>query len=298
MPGAGTKTSSTMSDSQVSPSLRIESIFHPSDFSAASEAAFAHALKIALVTRARLRMLHVSDSPDADWHDFPGVRDTLVRWGLLTQESPRGAVAQLGIDVRKVISEGPDPVRASLTFLENHPADLIVLAVHAHEGRMRWLHRPVGEPIARDSGLMTLFLPQGASGFVSLQDGSVSLRRILIPIASKPRPQPAIEAVHRLVRQLDAPAGQVTLLHVGAPGEAPAVHPPADSRWTWETVTRPGDPVPVILETASNQQADLIVMTTDGPDGFLDGLRGTTSERVLRQTRCPVLILPAGTLRI
>ena len=24
-------------------------------------------------------------------------------------------------------------------------------------------------------------------------------------------------------------------------------------------------------------------MTTDGPDGFLDGLRGTTSERVLRK---------------
>jgi nucleotide-binding universal stress UspA family protein len=40
--------------------------------------------------------------------------------------------------------------------------------------------------------------------------------------------------------------------------------------------------------------ADLIVMTTDGPDGFLDGLRGTTSEHVLRRAHCPVAVLPVG----
>ncbi len=156
-----------MSDSEPRSSLKIESIFHPSDFSAASEVAFAHALKMALVTHAKLRMLHVADNPHADWHEFPGVRDTLVKWGLISSDSHRGAVAELGIDVRKVISEGADPVRACLTFLENHPADLIVLAVRAHEGRMGWLHRHVGEPIARDSGLMTLFYMHGAAGFVS-----------------------------------------------------------------------------------------------------------------------------------
>jgi nucleotide-binding universal stress UspA family protein len=42
------------------------------------------------------------------------------------------------------------------------------------------------------------------------------------------------------------------------------------------------------LQTATELRADLIVMTTDGPDEFLDGLRGTTSECVLRKVRCPV----------
>ncbi len=73
---------------------------------------------------------------------------------------------------------------------------------------------------------------------------------------------------------------------------------PINSGWTWESTTRPGDPVSVVLETASSQKADLIVMTTDGPDGFLDGLRGSTSERVLHQANCPVLNIPAGTMRI
>ena len=36
---------------------------------------------------------------------------------------------------------------------------------------------------------MTLFIPDHVPGFVSAKDGSVSLNRMLIPIAAKPRPQ-------------------------------------------------------------------------------------------------------------
>ena len=115
------------------------------------------------------------------------------------------------------MATGKDPVKACLGFLEKHPADLIVLAVHQHEGRMRWLHKSVGEPIARGSGQMTLFIPHGVEGFISRQDGSVSLRNILIPMTSKPRPQPALEAAARVIRNLQLPAGTVTLLHVGPP---------------------------------------------------------------------------------
>ena len=37
-------------------------IFHPSDFSPASEVAFAHALKIALQSKAKLDLMHVESS--------------------------------------------------------------------------------------------------------------------------------------------------------------------------------------------------------------------------------------------
>jgi nucleotide-binding universal stress UspA family protein len=278
------------------PPLPVKTIFHPSDFSAASEVAFAHALRLALVARAQLRMLHVAPDSQTDWHDFPGVRETLVRWGLIQANSPRGAVADLGIDVRKVIAESDQPVRACLSYLEKHPADLIVLAVRTHEGRSSWLHRQVGEPIAKNSGLMTLFLPHGIPGFVSVQDGSVTLRNILIPITHKPRPQPAIEAVRRLVANLSIPPGRITLLHVGPAAEAPTLRLPELPGWTWEHQNRDGDPTIEILEAARELNTDLMVMTTDGPDGFLDGLRGTTSERVLREARCPILNLPAGTV--
>ena len=268
-------------------------VFHPSDFSVASEIAFAHALKIALVSRATLHILHVSDPSHVPWEEFPGVRDTLERWGLIPAGSSRRAVTRLGIEVRKVVRHDRDPVKASLRFLTRHPADVVVLAVHQRAGRMRWFQKSIGEPIAYGSGQITLFIPHGVDGFVSRATGAVSLRNVLIPLAHKPSPQPALDATARFVSNLQLAAGTVTLLHVGA-GEAPAVQCPAVPGWTWNRMSAIGDPVERILWAAGAVAADLIVMTTDGPDGFLDGLRGTTSARVLNQARCPVANLPVG----
>jgi nucleotide-binding universal stress UspA family protein len=284
-----------MSHTNLLEEIKVESVFHPSDFSQASEVAFAHALKIALVAKAKLTVLHVQAEPGTEWQDFPGVRDTLERWGLIPKGSPKSAVRQLGIDVDKVIASGKDPVKACLGFLEKHPGDLIVLAVHQHEGRMLWLDKSVGKPIALEAGQITLFIPHGVEGFVSRQDGSISLRNILIPVTSKPRPQPSVEAAARLIRNLQLPAGEVTLLHVGPAAEAPSVKLP-DTDWIWNSVAKDGEPADTILQTATELRSDLIVMTTDGPAGFLDGLRGTTSERVLRKAHCPVANLPVGSM--
>jgi len=277
--------------------IRIDSVFHPSDFSAASEVAFFHALKIALAAQAELNMLHATDDSQNDWHDFPGVRETLERWKLIPPNSPKSAVANLGIEVRKVVKVDRDPVHAATEFLRTYRADLIVLAVRQHEGRMRWLQKSIGKPLARAAGQMTLFIPHGTEGFVSRADGSVSLRNVLVPVAATPRPQPAIEAVRRLVRSLPKADGTVTVLHVGAESAAPAVKLPDDTPgWQWKRVAVPGEPVEVIVKTAESISAGLIAMTTDGPEGFLDALRGSTSERVLRKANCPVLSLPVGSM--
>jgi nucleotide-binding universal stress UspA family protein len=283
-----------MTESKAAPQAGIQSIFHPSDFSQASEVAFAHALKIAFVTRGTLSVLHVASDNNADWTDFPGVRETLERWHLIPKGSGRGAVADLGIRVRKVVQSSSDPVKACLQYLARRPADLIVLAVRQRERHMRWLDKSVGQPIAQGAGEMTLFIPHGVPGFVSKDDGTVSLKSILIPIAARPPPQPAVEAAARLIRNLQLPPGAVTLFHVGSPGEMPAVKIPNDTAWTWHQRYGTGDPAHAILSTASETAADLIVMTTEGPNGFLDALRGSTSEQVLHQAKCPLASLPMG----
>lgn len=271
----------------------LKSIFHPSDFSEASDIAFVHALKIALITGARLNMLHVAADRAHAFDKFPSVRAALARWHLLPEGSPTSAIANLGIRVGKVIASNEEPVTAALDFLAGHPADLIVLAVRQREGRMRWIDDRVGEPIARASGEMTLFIPEGIDGFVSREDGSVSVRSILVPIAGKPNPQPAVEAAEIMIRSLELPSGTVTLLHAGPSTEMPDVAVPSLAGWTVERLALDGEPVETILQTAANIGADLIVMATEGPQGFLDALRGSTSERVLRRSPCPVVSLPA-----
>jgi nucleotide-binding universal stress UspA family protein len=218
----------------------------------------------------------------------------LERWRVLPPGSPRSAVPALGIDVTKVLSKESDPVTASLRYIERNPTDLIVLATSQHEGRARWLSNAVAEPLARESGLMTLFIPPGVGGFVSRSDGSVSLRSILIPVAGDPSPRVAVEAARRVASGLGREDVAFTALYVGAPADMPALAFAPRSGWSWRAMTGQGDVVQTILAVAGECAADLIVMATRGHQGFLDALRGSTTERVLRHARCPLLAVPAG----
>jgi nucleotide-binding universal stress UspA family protein len=271
----------------------IESIFHPSDFSGASRVAFEHALKLAVMLKAELRVMHVAGGGGVDWTEFPGVRETLHRWGLIPDDSPRMSVGRLGIRVEKIIAHDDDPVRACVAALSRTPADLIVLATSQHAGRMAWLNRSVAEPIARAAHAMTLFIPHGAPGFVDSATGAVTLRSVLVPVAATPSPAGAFRAVTHFTRAVGPDHGVVTTLHVGG-GEARSDTRPEAHAWTWNQLNREGPVVETILQAAADVEAGLIAMTTQGRHGFLDLLRGSTTERVLRGAACPVLAVPAG----
>ena len=271
-------------------------IFHPSDFSTASAVAFAHALKIALQSKAKLDLMHVERSLSAEksyWLDFPAVRATLSRWGILPEGVRRQEVAQTGLLVRKILKSSTDPVETMLRHFQRFPPDMIVLATNQRGGLARWLHKAVAEPLARRSGAMTLFIPQTGRGFVSLNDGTVTLKRILIPIDHVPRPQTALRRALLLARGLGCVAGEFRLIHVGNPGTAPRVSLTEEAGWSYEIVVRRGDVVDQILEEEAHWRPDLMVLATQGHMDFFDALRGSTTERVLRGARCPVLAIPA-----
>ena len=266
----------------------IRHVLHPSDFSEASGVAFAHALKAALIAKGKLTLIHLTEEKERDWSEFPGVRATLERWGILPAGSDQTALLDLGIDVAKIIGRGPDPVKGVLGYLEENEADVIVLATHHHG--FDWLHKSVSEPIARKSGTMTLFVPAEGRGFVSPADGTVSLRNILIPIAETPSPRGALATAARLVKQLKCDEGNFTLLHVGE--TEPEIAKPKVDGWRWRPLLKKGNVIDQIVKTAGKIDADLIVMSTDGRNGFLDALRGSHSERVLRDAPCPLLAIP------
>jgi hypothetical protein len=159
---------------------------------------------------------------------------------------------------------------------------------------MTWLGKSVAEPLARSSGEMTLLVPEGTAGFVRPEDGAITLKSILVPVASQPPPEPAIEAARRLMLYLPEAEGTATVLHVGDPSDIFELHLPEGPGWKWDHVVQPGDVIDTILETAVQVAADLVAMTTQGRHGFLDALRGSTTERVLRQARCPMLTMPVG----
>lgn len=276
----------------------VRTVFHPSDFSPASENPFAHALAIALQRQTELTILNVSERADtsAEWHKAPSVRATLERWGLMEAGSSRGDVFnKLKMRVRKIGLQGNDPVEALLSQLEKSPADLIVLATEGRGGLPHWLKSSVSERLARRANTMTLFVPAGGRGIVSLADGQTTLRRVLVPIDHEPGPQGAADVAARVADFVGDERVDITLLHIDNEdtGERPRVFHPDCPHCDWIERVEQGDPVDVIIRIAGELDADLIVMRTAGHHGVLDALRGSVTEQVLRHTTCPLLAVPA-----
>ena len=280
----------TQTDSQV----WFQRIFHPSDFSDASNVAFVHALKLAVLANGRLTILHTGAEDNAgSWRDFPRVRRTLERWEMLPLNSPKEAIFSVGLDVRKIVTPNSDPARGVLHYLGEYPHDLIVLSTHQHKGVDRWTHKQVAEPIARRSGEMTLFIPHGSEGFVSLESGAVGLRNILIPVDHSPDPQIAVDGAVSFAHALECHGVNFKLLHVGGEDSFPEVVMSERETWQWRKTSKQGPVERQILQAAHECRADLIVMTTRGHHGFLDAFRGSTTERIVRNSTCPILAVPA-----
>lgn len=274
----------------------IRSVLNATDLTVSSELAFAHALKIALAGKTKLYVLNADpdSGEEVDWSAFPGVRRTLAKWGVLAEDSPPSDVGdKLGIHLAKISARDRDPVRAIVRFVNDHKNDLIVLATHGRDGLPRWLHGSVAEPAGREADTPTLFLPPGASGFVDPDSGALRLENVLIPIDHRPRPHAAVREAERLCRTLGLSGVALHLVYVGAQGDMPAVETATTTPFEVTRSARSGEVVDEILAAAAACQADLIAMATAGHQGFLDALRGSTTERVLRHAPCPVLAVPA-----
>ncbi|MEX1132799.1 MAG: universal stress protein [Flavobacteriales bacterium] len=270
---------------------RIGAILHPTDLSIASRTAFRHALKLALVNKAKLTILHVTgeDQDEEDWGAFPGVRDHLERWGLLPNAATMDDLSNAGLRIRKVSAQGSDPVAVCLDHLERHSADLLVMATSQREGPFGWPHSSVAERMARASGRPSLLIPHNSEGLV-LADGTTNLSGVLVPVARNPSPKAAIRAATSLCGMLGQGAVSLALFHAGRREDMPDVLPTSTPELRWREHVVQADVVEGIVEAARSQ--DLVVMSTHGRKGPWDNLLGSTTERVLRRIQCPLLAIP------
>jgi nucleotide-binding universal stress UspA family protein len=268
----------------------VKSIFHPSDFSKASELAFAHALAIALFHKTELVIMHAGGDRVGDWAQFPPVRKTLERWGVLEPGSPRSAVYEkLSIMVTKVSAKG-NPVEASVRQIKKQKPDLVVLATRGRQGLPLWLKPSIAQAIARRTGAMTLFVPRACRGIISIH-GEIQLRRILVPIDNQPDPGEAVMRAAGAAEAFGDEAVEIVVLHVNGEKLPPYTRPDTQS-CSWKELRRKGDVAEIILDLANN--TDLIVMATEGRHGIVDAMRGSVTEQVVRAAPCPVLAVPAA----
>ncbi|MGJ0510166.1 MAG: universal stress protein [Methylocystis sp.] len=266
--------------------LPFRSILHPTDYSDSSIAAFAHALRLSVAARSALHLLHVDHAgEETRWERFPDALSLLERWKMLGAGSKLADLQdRLGVELTRDALGSDDVAGTISAFAEQRACDLLVLLTHGSSWMGRILKGSVAEASARLTHAPAMFLHEGQRGFVDPESGKVRLHRILMPVAADVPPMHAWGLAAKVVRALE-PLAEFHMLHVGD------TLPTFGNMLPYVDLKR-GPVVETILSVAGQMKPDLIVMATAGHHDLFDDLRGSTTERVMRQAPCPVLAIP------
>jgi universal stress protein A len=118
--------------------------------------------------------------------------------------------------------------------------------------------------------------------------------RLLLLHVSEPVPLLASPHVGGAVVNFDVPGYQEARLEQAQQHLDELVERQKSSDLQLEGKLREGLPADVIMETAEQEKADLIVIATSGRGAFRRFLFGSVAEKVVRGAPCPVLTVNAG----
>lgn len=288
--------------------LDIRRILFPTDFSECAQGALPHAIRLAELHDADLRLLHVlvlhATSAIEAIEPFPGeddAKETLEATAL----HRRGA--RVTHHVTRAIAAAP----AILDHADAHGIDLIVIGSHGRRGIRRLLLGSVAEEVLREAECPVLIVRQEKE-----PSTEVDVKRILIPLDFSTHTALALDYARELA---DGFGASLDLLHVvevptypdfyvpfSAALETTAVRKNARDRLeiladplraTHEVGThvKVGRTAMEVTEFAENGGHDLIVLPSHGYSGLERVLLGSVAEGVLRRTPCPVLtVKPFG----
>ncbi len=246
--------------------LRVMRIAHPTDLSGHDHLAFEHAAALAAASGSRLVTVFAGATPSTP----PDIGDLSRRWKRPIDHEFRS------------VDYCDEIVDTVITALREIEPDLVVVGMHTRHGLSALLHGSVGEGIARNCRVPVLVVPNECQGFVGNR-GEIKLRRIVVPASNAEAARQGTEAARTLLAAAHDSEATIELVHVG----------PLDRELEALGATRiEGGLEEAILSTVRTRELSMLVMPTHGHDSPGDVLRGSHTERVIREGCCPVLSVP------
>lgn len=274
------------------------------DFSPASDAAFAHARALAGTFGARLHLLHVLPNvflravvhnPRAD--EPAAVDQLLARLNAEDRERLRPV---------PVVEHSDDPADEIVSYARTREIDLIVMGTHGRHGIAHALVGSVAERVVRAAPCPVLTVREPCAA---------AFTRILVPTDFSTPSDAALDCARAIAARC---GGRFHLLHILE--DRPEAPPPVSElvepesrerraarlqeatgrlaeRLTSDDVTRlhatagaiADGAARTIIDYAADHGFDLIVMGTHGRSGLSHLLLGSVAERVVRGATCPVI---------
>jgi nucleotide-binding universal stress UspA family protein len=308
--------------------LNSGTILAATDLSANSQAAIQYACNLAKLTQGTIILLHVFELPafaskpeiyfssrDATF-EVEATQDAVlerlhaIRDETVNPQVPCASSMRIGTPYEEIVDEA-----------EKRRVDLIVVGTQGKSGVGRFLMGSTAERVCRHAPCSVLVVPhEPASRELNSTVETareLKLRKILVPTDLSKNSLTAVDCAARLAKLTGA---HLALFHVfqipdyttnpdsyhspkGAQSDIAAAECRALERLQslCEKVTasggkcdagiRTGVPYQEIIEEAEKIVPDLIVVGTQGATGIARFLMGSTAERVLRHSPCPVLVV-------
>lgn len=279
----------------------IREILFPSDLSAASDRAFDHARSLAEHFRARLTLYHAVDPTHLAEARQPGDPEVARRCAEAARAHLERHAATLTTCYDILVEKDTQAAHALLKRIRTTRPDLLVMATHGREGLAHFLLGSVTERILEAGGSPVLCVRQPDHGV------ALPYRRILVPTDLCESSRRAFPLAALLARGFRAEVLGVHVAQVkpgsliGIPGLIEESIPSESSvvqfllpEFVGVSVrarVEIGSPWDRIVEVAQVERADVIVLSTHGPDTLADRVLGSHAERIIRQAPCPVLVL-------
>lgn len=292
--------------------IAFRRILCPIDFSAPSRHALDHAVEIARWYGGTITALHVM-------HPVPYADPLMAGALVITPQDLERAAQELTRFVGEEVGQTPiDTVvaqgSAAAVILEQAralPADLVVLGTHGRRGFEHFMLGSVTERVLRKAPCPVLTVPPRVADAVAV--GPVLFQQILCGVDFSPASDKALAYAASLARESRA---HLTLVHVVEP--RPVYEPvaagavgtttfeeafvaaaterlhelaPRSPHVTEAVVV--GKPYRALLERASQDRSDLIVIGAHGGLADRIGFFGSTTNHLVREAACPVLSLRA-----
>lgn len=300
----------------------FRNILLPTDFSAKAHAAVKYAAEFARRNRGRVLMLNVQDAK------VPANLLTLPTYVFEDQENNwlidlRARAEELladplfaGVEVDPIFVDG-DPAKEIARIAFENEVDLMTLVTRARKGLSRAFGGSVAEDIVAESPCPVLVVRLPQREFVEHREGKthIHLNRVLLATNFRPSSAAAAQLATSIANHIDAELHAVYVIgdfyeQVSAVfpemglGAITRLRSHAQERLTQlsrasaraTTHIAEGRPYQEIVKLASDIEADLIVIGT-AVHGSLFGsnqVLGSEIERVIRNSPCPVLCVPAA----
>jgi nucleotide-binding universal stress UspA family protein len=290
--------------------VNLSLIVSPVDFSVAGEAALGRALALARWHDSDLHVLYVQ----------PGRAGQGASGATSADDPYLGRLAKFisssnseGVAVTPVVITG-DPVSAVADYARVNAADLVIVGQNGRRGSRFWRSGVLATDLARAVESPTLTVSKESN---SSADAAASFNNILVAIDFSPA---SLRALNQALTLAQQSGGRVTLLHVmeGVPYETVysgsrasqligeyrvrvdkvkhqlrALIPPDALNWIEvEVKVVSGVPHEAIVTTASERNADLVVIGRTRRSRLDRIVMASTVAGVLRRARSLVLIVP------